>query len=160
MLLDHLFQRLALANDPGIKLFDQSGVSFERPRRTVHVQSVEIAVGQQYIELLDQFGILHPSQLFTLQVIGQLFAVPDRRDHAVIDESGIRIQFFGGRQFFAAPEFDPVFGVIRHVYDEPQQLMVKLVGLIDAEQQIFFRNDQGVRLRLKMRIKSFDNLNP
>ena len=34
--------------------------------------------------------------------------------------------------------FDSFFGVFRHLDDQPQHLVVQLVGLVDAEQQIFF----------------------
>ena len=80
------------------------------------------------------------------------------RHHAVIDEFGIGVQFLGCGQMLAAAQFDPILGVICDLDDKPQHLEIKLVGLVDAQHKILFRNDQRIRLRLEMRIERLDGL--
>ena len=158
MLLQRLLQRLALADSPRIKTLDQSDILLERTRRSIHVLSVIVALHHGMVQLLDKLRCLHPPELLALQIVGERIALSQRRHHAVIDEFGIGVQFLGCGQMLAAAQFDPILGVICDLDDKPQHLEIKLVGLVDAQHKILFRNDQRIRLRLEMRIERLDGL--
>ena len=159
LLFDNVLQLLAVVDRISIKIFDQFLILFERTRRGSHILAVIITRRHRLIEMFDQFGIPHPPQFVRREVVGQPLAVTQCGYHAVIDEFCVRITLLFGRQVFLAAQFDLILGHRGDIDDQPKQLMVQLVSLVDAKHQVFIGRNQRIGIRFEVCVKRLHGLN-
>ena len=137
-------------------LFEEGGqkrcVGFERTFRSAHVSLEIVRRRELVVKCADEFGIFAPAEFTGCHSVIHRVAVGDHTDHGVVDEAGVGVEVFVGRQLFLFGQLLTLLGIMRQFDRKGHHLEIKVIGLVDRIHHVLFRRDHIVRVGFEMRI--------
>ena len=133
-------------------------VGFERTFRSAHVSLEIVRRRELVVKCADEFGIFAPAEFAGCHSVIHRVAVGDHTDHGVVDEAGVGVEVFVGRQLFLFGQLLTLLGIMRQFDRKGHHLEIKVIGLVDRIHHVLFRRDHIVRVGFEMRIQGLYRL--